>query len=140
MNIAWWHSFRHPQQDIAAGGDGRRAQVACLCGNPAEPWTWDDPHQPRRGLCPGGAAGCLPVSSLRRDRGPSGLRAAMTEDWTANSPHTGHNDGTHRLYKAHVLGLAELPGWVLTAPETETIRRSSRPRPARNRAAPGGSP
>ena len=49
-------------------------------------------------------------------------------------------DGIHRLYKAHALGVAELPSWVLTAAETEAIRSPSRPRPARPRAAPGGSP
>jgi hypothetical protein len=48
-------------------------------------------------------------------------------------------DGTHRLYKAHALGVAELPCWVLTAAETEAIRCPSRPRPARTRAVPGGS-
>lgn len=48
-------------------------------------------------------------------------------------------DGTHRLYKAHALGVAELPCWVLTAAETEAIGCPSRPRPARTRAVPGGS-
>jgi hypothetical protein len=48
-------------------------------------------------------------------------------------------DGMHRLYKAHTLGVAELPSWVLTAAETMAIRRPSRPRPARTRALPGGS-
>jgi hypothetical protein len=48
-------------------------------------------------------------------------------------------DGMHRLYKAYALGVAELPGWVLTAAETMAIRCPSRPRPARPRAAPGGS-
>jgi len=37
-------------------------------------------------------------------------------------PNTGHNDGTHRLYKAHATGAAELPAYLLTEAETLTIR------------------
>jgi hypothetical protein len=33
-----------------------------------------------------------------------------------------HNDGTHRLFKAHVTGTAELPAYLLTEAETLTIR------------------
>ena len=35
---------------------------------------------------------------------------------------TGHNDGTCRLYKAHITGAAQLPAWVLTPAETLAIR------------------
>jgi hypothetical protein len=45
-------------------------------------------------------------------------------------PNTGHNDGTHRLYKAHATGAAQLPAWVLT--ETETLND---PSPRGSRAA-----
>jgi hypothetical protein len=31
-------------------------------------------------------------------------------------------DGTHRLYKAHTTGAAQLPAWVLTPAETLAIR------------------
>jgi hypothetical protein len=43
-------------------------------------------------------------------------------------------DGTHRLYKAHVLGIAALPAWVLTGAETLKIRA---PRGSRAARRPG---
>lgn len=48
-------------------------------------------------------------------------------------------DGTHRLYKATVLGRAHLPSRVLTEAETLAIRRPARPGPVRaaRRRAPG---
>jgi hypothetical protein len=47
---------------------------------------------------------------------------------------TSHNDGTHRLYKAHATGAAQLPAWVLTKTETLTIRA---PRGSRAARRPG---
>jgi hypothetical protein len=37
-------------------------------------------------------------------------------------PNTGHNDGTHRLYKAHATGTVAPPAWLLTDAETLAIR------------------
>ena len=52
--------------------------------------------------------------------------------------HSGHNDGTHRLYKAARLGREHLPSLVLTAGETLSIRRPAilmpRHSPARRQA------
>ena len=45
-------------------------------------------------------------------------------------PNTGHNDGTHRLYKATVQGCTHLPAWVLTQAETLAIRHRPGARPA----------
>jgi hypothetical protein len=49
-------------------------------------------------------------------------------------------DGTHRLYKAHVSGVVELPCQVLDTAETRAIRRPACRRPPRIPATPGGSP
>jgi hypothetical protein len=49
-------------------------------------------------------------------------------------------DGCHRLYKAHVSGVAELPCQVLDTAETRAIRRPACRRPPRIPATPGGSP
>jgi hypothetical protein len=49
-------------------------------------------------------------------------------------PNTGHNDGTHRLYKAHATGAAQLPARVLTPAETLAIRA---PRGSRATRRPG---
>jgi hypothetical protein len=48
---------------------------------------------------------------------------------------SGHNDGTHRLYKGHASGAAQLPAWVLITPaETLAIRA---PRGSRAARRPG---
>jgi hypothetical protein len=46
-------------------------------------------------------------------------------------------DGTHRLYKAHATGAAQLPAWVLTDTETLTIRAPRGSRAARRPATDG---
>jgi|SRR5579875_4162110 len=49
-------------------------------------------------------------------------------------------DGCHRLYKAHTLGVAELPCQLLTTAETRAIHRPAWRRPPRIPTTPGGSP
>jgi hypothetical protein len=78
--------------------------------------------------------------------GPGFDRAyAMTTDLTqpvivATLPVAGDEpaplliDGTHRLYKAHATGAAQLAAWVLTETETLTIRA---PRGSRAARRPG---
>jgi hypothetical protein len=86
----------------------------------------------------GPGPGFDPAYALRTDLAQPVIIATLTPAGQRPAPLL--VDGMHRLYKAHALGVAELPSWVLTAAETLAIRCPSRPRPARPPATPGGSP
>jgi hypothetical protein len=134
---AQWFVFGGWVFDVTAAAAIIRGEPRETISLPVEPWAG------AYGLDRDGSdTGTIPLLGP----GPGFDRAyAMTTDLTqpviiATLPGTGGGplalliDGTHRLYKAHATGVAELPAWVLTPAETLAIRA---PRGSRATRRPG---
>jgi hypothetical protein len=123
---AQWFVFGGWVFDITTAAAILRAKPRETVGLPVEPWAR------AYGLDrdPSSDPGTIPLLGP----GPGFNRAyAMTTDLTqpliiATLPVTGDEpaalliDGTHRLFKGHATGTAELPAYVLTEAETLAIR------------------
>jgi hypothetical protein len=135
---AQWFFFGGWVFDIAAAAAILRDQPRETASLPVAPWA----RAYSLDRDPGSDTATIPLLGP----GPGFSRAyAMTTDLTqpviiAALPVTGDEptplliDGTHRLYKAHATGAAQLPAWVLTDTETLTIRA---PRGSRAARRPG---
>ena len=132
---AQWFVFAGWVFDVTAATAIIRAEPRDTVSLPVEPWAR------AYGLDrdPGDDTATIPLLGP----GPGFNRAyAMTTDLTqpvivatlsvaGDEPAPLLIDGTHRLYKAHATGAAQLAAWVLTDTETLTIRA-----PRGSRAAP----